>query len=557
MDMNPLTSSDSASSPGATSASNSTSPSGGPEGTSWDVVIVGGAVSGASTAILLKRQMPNLRILVVEKSERFDWKVGESTVEISAYFLTRVLKQYDHLSREQLTKQAFRYWFVNDRVTNLREASEVGPTQLARTPSFQLDRSKLDEHLLKVARQEGSEVWRPARVTSIALEGAEGNRITVERSDGVRVEVHAKWIVDATGRHATLARKRGGVTPIESHPISAIWVRYRGVKDMDGPEVVGTDPSDPFARAVLAARRLATNHFTGWGYWIWFIPLKDGETSVGLVWDKRLVDPQGATPLEKLQKFLDANPLCRELLEHATPVDGDCRSYGHLPYLVDSFIGPGWTCVGDAGGFLDPFYSPGLDQMAFSVYTRVELMKKALSGTPAAEMDEAYVEHNRCYKRFFEYFYDAIYKDKYYVMGDYDLMTTAFLLDTGLYYTAAILPLYRWSHERLGIPPFYQDGAKVGYYPIRFYNRRLVAIAKRKMALGIYGNHNHGRRPGFVGFSVRSAVFVMIGHGLLRWWKAEVANAWTYVARPRPLRTPSAEAPGTSPGGSAVPRAAS
>ena len=71
--------------------------------------------------------MPDLKILVVEKTDRFDWKVGESTVEISAYFLTRVLKQYDHLSREQLPKQAFRYWFVNDKVTYLREASEVGP----------------------------------------------------------------------------------------------------------------------------------------------------------------------------------------------------------------------------------------------------------------------------------------------------------------------------------------------------------------------------------------------------------------------------------------------
>lgn len=528
---------------------------------SFDAVIVGGAVSGASTAILLKRQMPHLKILVVEKSDRFDWKVGESTVEVSAYFLTRVLKQYDHLSRQQLTKQAFRYWFVNEKVGCLREASEVGPTQLARTPSFQLDRSKLDEHLLKVAAEEGSEVWRPSRVTGFDLEGEAGNRLTIERADGQRVEVRAKWIVDATGRHAMLARRRGGVTPIESHPISAIWVRYRGVKDMDGPEVVGTDPNDPFARAVLTARRLATNHFTGWGYWIWFIPLKDGETSVGLVWDKRLVEPEGATPLEKLQKFLDANPLSRELLEHATPVDQDCRSYGHLPYFVDKFIGPGWTCVGDAGGFLDPFYSPGLDQMAFSVYSRVELLKKALSGSAPEEMEKAYAEHNRCYARFFEYFYDAIYKDKYYVMGDYDLMTTAFLLDTGLYYAAAIIPLYRWSHARLGVPPFYQDGAKIGYIPIRFYNRRLVKIARRKMALGIYGNHNDGKRPGFVGFSVRSAAFVMIGHGLLRWWKAELANAWTYVVRPRPQRARAGEMPGdsasASASGSAVSRAAS
>jgi hypothetical protein len=61
------------------------------------------------------------------------------------------------------------------------------------------------------------------------------------------------------------------------------------------------------------------------------------------------------------------------------------------------------------------------------------------------------------------------------------------------------------------------------------------------MALGIYGNHNAGRRPRFVGFSVRSAMFVMLAHGLLRWWKAEIANAWTYVLKPR--RSTSSKVP--------------
>jgi hypothetical protein len=181
--------------------------------------------------------------------------------------------------------------------------------------------------------------------------------------------------------------------------------------------------------------------------------------------------------------------------------------------------------------------------MAFSVHTRVELMRRALGGESPEEMARSYDEHNRKYVRFFNYFYESIYRDKYYVMGDYDTMTAAFLLDTSLYYAAAVMPIYRWSADRLGMPPFYQDGAEVGFYPIRFYNRRLTAIAKRKMALGIYGNHNAGRRPGFVGFSVRSAFLVMLGHGLLRWWKAELANAWTYVVKPRRLIQPVAVLP--------------
>jgi flavin-dependent dehydrogenase len=520
----------------------------------FDVVVVGGAIAGASTAILLRRWHPELSVLVVEKGAAFDWKVGESTVEISSYFLTRVLKLYDYLSREQIAKQGFRYWFHHGGVTRLREASEVGPTQLARTPGFQLDRSRLDEHVLGVARAEGAEVWRPAKVAEIRLRedtGAAENVVVVEQ-DGRRSEIAAGWVVDASGRAAMIARKKGLLKPLEAHPTASIWARFRNVKDLDGKEVAGVDPADPFVRPVIAARRLSTNHFVGFGYWIWFIPLKGGETSVGLVWDKRLIDPQGANPEEKLLRFLDGNPLTKEMLEKAEVVLGDTRFYGHLPYLNDRVVGDGWSLVGDAAGFLDPFYSPGLDQMAFSVSWTLELVKRRSLTTPDAFAKELEA-HNRRYARFLNFFFGSIYQDKYWLMGDYDTMTTSFLMDTALYYLAAVIPLYRWSADRVLVPPFYQDFSEVAFYPMRFYQRRLISIAKRKLALGIYGNHNAGRRPGLVGFSLRSSVWVMLGHGLVRWAKAELANALSYVVRPRPMaaRMPIQDRVGDVPGASA------
>jgi hypothetical protein len=71
---------------------------------------------------------------------------------------------------------------------------------------------------------------------------------------------------------------------------------------------------------------------------------------------------------------------------------------------------------------------------------------------------------------------------------------------------------------------------------IRFYQSRLVSIAQRKLKLGIYGNRNAGRRPTYTGFSLGFGKYNMLFHGVLRWIRAEMENAWTYIARPRPLK---------------------
>ena len=57
--------------------------------------------------------------------------------------------------------------------------------------------------------------------------------------------------------------------------------------------------------------------------------------------------------------------LC-ELLAPATMDEDDFLAYAHLPYRSRQYAGPGWMLVGDAGSFMDPYYSPGLDHASMS-----------------------------------------------------------------------------------------------------------------------------------------------------------------------------------------------
>src|ERR1700679_2096815 len=92
----------------------------------YDVVIIGGALSGAATAILLLRQNPGIRLLIVEKSAQLTRRVGEATVEVSAYFIGRVLGLTQYLNESHLVKQGLRFYFSNESVETMAESSELG-----------------------------------------------------------------------------------------------------------------------------------------------------------------------------------------------------------------------------------------------------------------------------------------------------------------------------------------------------------------------------------------------------------------------------------------------
>src|SRR5437016_6772781 len=132
---------------------------------------MGGAFSGAATALMLKRKHPVARILIIEKGAEFDRKVGESTTELSSCYMTRLLGLTNYLGHHQLAKQGLRMWFANQPDQPFDDCVELGAKYQARLRTFQVDRSRLDQHMLDEAVAAGREVRRPANGTALELEG--------------------------------------------------------------------------------------------------------------------------------------------------------------------------------------------------------------------------------------------------------------------------------------------------------------------------------------------------------------------------------------------------
>jgi len=483
---------------------------------SYDVIILGGAFSGAAAAILLRRERPDLSVLIVERAPAFDAKVGEATTEMSGMFLTRRLAMWEHLEREHLPKEGLRYWFHDEQTACHAEASETGAFQRSTVPSFQLRRDALDEHLLATAVTEGAELVRPARVREVEL-GRFDHRVTFEQ-DGETATAGCRWVLDATGRATFLGKRLGLIERNREHPTAAVWCRWDGVRHLD--DVAARGPL-AFARGNVASRRLATNHYMGFGYWVWFIPLGNGETSIGIVYDTRLVQlGRGGDLAGDYRAFLEAIPPAAELIAGASLKPGDLRTFSNLAYVARQYMGEGWALLGDAAAFLDPYYSPGLDHASFSVEATVAIVAAQTAGEDVAAR---IAEHNETFVRSYHRFFQAVYQDKYFYMGEHDLLSAAFLIDTAQYYIFVVIPAYRFFGKFHWMPVLGPKPAFLSYHLMRLYNRRFKAIALARRAAGEAGRRNHGRRIRAL-FDLRLAPFRMAAKGLRLWAWAELDN---------------------------------
>jgi flavin-dependent dehydrogenase len=134
------------------------------------------------------------------------FKVGESTIEVGAYYYHGKLQLYDHLESEHLEKLGLRY-FYGGGSTSVAERSEFGVRRFLPAKSYQIDRGVLENHLRDVVSAAGCDLREGTRVCDVQFGAGEARHVVAfTDEDGNARSARGRWVIDAMGR----AVLRGG-----------------------------------------------------------------------------------------------------------------------------------------------------------------------------------------------------------------------------------------------------------------------------------------------------------------------------------------------------------
>lgn len=405
----------------------------------WDVAILGGGLAGQLLARQLTRQTPGLRIGVFEKSTGTSFKVGEATVEIAANYLVRRQGLLRYLYDRHYPKNGLRYFFDNEQKSAvLQDMSEIGPINFPFHAAFQIDRARIEADLREMNAEAGVELRTGVRALPTDIRDDGGlHTVTVEGPGGS--ETHkARWVVDAAGRADLIARAKGLRIREEQHRVGAIWGRFENVVDIDS---VG--PASFHERVRHATRGLSTVHFWYPGYWIWFIPLRNGITSVGVV-GLPVNEIPGIRTIEGFRAFLDTHASVRMLLAGSKPVD--VGSFTQMAYNTSRFFSENrWGLVGEAATSADALYSPGSDFIAIENDMLADLIARDMGGENAGELSE----RTRLYDEFMKFRQEAtlsLYRGQYPTFGSFDLTRMKWDLDIASYFNLWVTAYMQDQH---------------------------------------------------------------------------------------------------------------
>jgi 2-polyprenyl-6-methoxyphenol hydroxylase-like FAD-dependent oxidoreductase len=323
-----------------------------------DVVIVGGRVAGAATALLLARA--GVRVILVDRD-----RYGSDTLSTHGLMRAGVLQ----LSRWGLLPDVvasgtppirqviFRYSDGEEAVVAIRPSAGVEALYAPRRYIF-------DRLLVDAAAAADAEVLHGTTVTGLLRDGSE--RVVGVRTrtrQGNSIDLYATLTVGADGIRSTVARQVGARVSRQGNSAGGVLYRYFHDLPAEGYEWSYGDSAA-----------------TG------FIPTNDatcvfvGTTPARIRSLRRDGAERAFTAL-----LASAGPALLERVAAATPADRIHGWSGAVGYLRRCW-GPGWALVGDAGYFKDPITTHGMTDALRDAELLADAALAVLSGSEEASV---------------------------------------------------------------------------------------------------------------------------------------------------------------------------
>lgn len=332
---------------------------------SVDVVVIGGGPGGSICATRLAQR--GLSVMVLEKVVFPRFHLGESLLPQSLV----VFQEIGVLSKLEpafLWKYGAR--FHDDQNEKKDRFSFDGAWRPDFDHAFEVPRDTFDEVLLDHAAESGAVVREKWTVTRILRDGrGRASGVEALSAEGTKETIQARFVVDASGRDTLTAHETAGTTSkIDNLDQTALYAHFEAI-----PRPTGKLEGDidivlfPSVEPLSGGQARRPN-------WFWFIPFKDGRTSVGAVVSKgwmrehraRLESSAASStsggakaPSRLFEMAVAESKTATEMLSAARCLWPEKEATADFSYRVRSMTGPGWIAIGDAGGFIDPLFSTG------------------------------------------------------------------------------------------------------------------------------------------------------------------------------------------------------
>ena len=439
----------------------------------YDVVIVGAGLAGLTLALQLQRTLPGLSVAVLDRRKHpapeTIFKVGESMVEVSSWYLREELGLGDYLLESHLPKFGLRFFMSDGQNSDIGRRPEFGlltnPEGRPRLPhesypgvhlpTYNVDRGRLENHLLECCLAVGVEVLDDCKVAAVNL----GDPHEIElHGDASPSKLRARWVIDATGRAGLLAHQLK-LRQFEGHQINAAWFRIGARIDPDQ----WSEEAAFHSRTQPNLRWQSTNHLMGPGYWIWLIPLLNGATSVGIV-----ADP-GQHPIDRINRFERAQAWLQGLEPQLAEVvvSFELLDFGVLKaqaYRCQRALSVDrWALSGESAFFVDALYSPGGDFIAVGNTLITKLIEADCAGDRLRLATLTRFGEQLLNGMFHHYM--GLYRGSYQLMGKPGVMLQKVAWDIAVYFAYNVL---LFCNGRFCNPEFHRS--------IRQENARLESL---------------------------------------------------------------------------------